>query len=57
MIGRLVSNNPNKAKTIDLINENKPIVVGRHPSCTVKIDDNRCSNNHCKITAEKVENE
>ena len=57
MIGHLVSINPNKAKDIDLMSNMQPIVLGRSATSTIKIDDSRCSSNHCKISAELVGNE
>jgi pSer/pThr/pTyr-binding forkhead associated (FHA) protein len=57
MIGRLVSNNPAKAKDVELSSERKEIILGRSASCTVKLDDTRCSSNHCKISFELISNE
>jgi E3 ubiquitin-protein ligase CHFR len=47
MIGRLVSINPSKVQDIDLTES--PIILGRNSNCNVKLDDNRCSSNHCKV--------
>ena len=57
MIGRLVSINPGKTKSIDLTSDVSFITLGRSPSCTVKLDDNRCSGTHCKVLCEQVGND
>ena len=57
MIGRLVSINLAKAKDIDFPNDMQPIILGRNATCTVKLEDSRCSSNHCKISAELVSNQ
>ena len=49
LIGRLVSINPDKAKNIDLF-ENSSLTIGRGSSCSIRLDDNRCSSTHCKLT-------
>ena len=57
MIGRLISINPSKAQSIDLMNNTSPIIIGRIPTSTIRLEDNRCSSNHCKISIEQVGNE
>lgn len=49
LIGRLISINPDKVQNIDLF-ENSSLTIGRSSSCSIKLDDNRCSSTHCKLT-------
>lgn len=57
MIGRLASINLPKAKDIDLFPNMPAITLGRNPTCNVKLEDNRCSSFHCRVSAELVSNE
>jgi E3 ubiquitin-protein ligase CHFR len=57
LIGRLISINPEKIKNIDLLDNMQTLTIGRGSSCSIKIEDNRCSSTHCKLSLTNTGNE
>jgi len=46
----LESQNPNAAQSYDWKDSISQIMIGRHPSCTVVLKDERVSTYHCYLT-------
>jgi E3 ubiquitin-protein ligase CHFR len=57
MIGKLISVNPSKAASIDLSSSSSFLTLGRSADCSIKLDDNRCSGTHCRVSWEQVGND
>lgn len=48
----LISLNTGTANSFEIRANTPVITMGRGPTCTVRINDQRCSNTHCRLTLE-----